>query len=166
MNPQIGGINQTLSCDNEDFANLRLLQDSSEKITGYMNLIDANSDFTNNVGTSEIEYAKYTYSNNQIVKKEVFEDAAYEVLCFYIDFSYNSKGLFNEIKSFEEDEDNAESFILSETTALLWDARRELVNMKDVEGGVIDEHGRNFAYNKEDGIAKQDLHELYMIHFM
>ena len=34
-NPQIGGFNQTLSCDEDDFANLRLLQDSSEKITGY-----------------------------------------------------------------------------------------------------------------------------------
>lgn len=40
MNPQIGGINQTLSCDNDDFKNLRTLQDSSEKITGYMTMPD------------------------------------------------------------------------------------------------------------------------------
>ena len=40
MNPQLGGFNQTLSCDNEDFANLRLLQDSSEKITGYVTMPD------------------------------------------------------------------------------------------------------------------------------
>ena len=39
-NPQLGGFNQTLSCDNEDFANLRLLQDSSEKITCYVTMPD------------------------------------------------------------------------------------------------------------------------------
>lgn len=39
-NPQLGGFNQTLSCDNEDFANLRTLQDSNEKVTGYATMPD------------------------------------------------------------------------------------------------------------------------------
>jgi hypothetical protein len=39
-NPQLGGFNQVLSCDNEDFANLRTLQDSNEKITGYVTMPD------------------------------------------------------------------------------------------------------------------------------
>jgi hypothetical protein len=39
-NPQIGGFNLTLSCDNEDFANLRTLQSSSEKLTGYSTMPD------------------------------------------------------------------------------------------------------------------------------
>ena len=39
-NPQIGGFNQTLSCDNEDFKNLRTLQDSSELLTGYVTMPD------------------------------------------------------------------------------------------------------------------------------
>ena len=34
-NPQIGGFNLTLSCDEDDFAKLRELQNSSEKLTGY-----------------------------------------------------------------------------------------------------------------------------------
>ena len=39
-NPQIGGFNITLSCDNDDFKNLRTLQDSSELIVGYATMPD------------------------------------------------------------------------------------------------------------------------------
>ena len=39
-NPQIGGFNITLSCDNDDFTNLRTLQDSAEIITGYATMPD------------------------------------------------------------------------------------------------------------------------------
>lgn len=39
-NPQLGGFNQVLSCDNEDFAKLRTLQDSAEKLTGYATMPD------------------------------------------------------------------------------------------------------------------------------
>jgi hypothetical protein len=37
-NPQIGAFNQTLTVDEDDFANLRTLQDSNEVITGYVTM--------------------------------------------------------------------------------------------------------------------------------
>lgn len=38
QNPQLGGVNQTLSCDEAQFALLREAQNSSEKLTGYMTM--------------------------------------------------------------------------------------------------------------------------------
>ena len=38
--PQIGGWNQDFSCDNDDFANLRALQSSTEIVTGYATMPD------------------------------------------------------------------------------------------------------------------------------
>ncbi len=37
-NPQMGGFTQSFSCDEDDFKNLRTLQNSSEKITGYFTM--------------------------------------------------------------------------------------------------------------------------------
>lgn len=37
-NPQMGGFNQTLSCDEDDFANLRELQNSNQIQTGYVTM--------------------------------------------------------------------------------------------------------------------------------
>lgn len=37
-NPYLGGVNQSLACDEDDHAALVALQESSEKITGYMTM--------------------------------------------------------------------------------------------------------------------------------
>lgn len=37
-NPQIGMFNQSLSCDEDDFAILRELQNSGQKLTGYVTM--------------------------------------------------------------------------------------------------------------------------------
>jgi hypothetical protein len=37
-NPYLGGVNQSLSCDEDAFIALKELQESAEKITGYMTM--------------------------------------------------------------------------------------------------------------------------------
>lgn len=37
-NPQLGGLNQSISCDEDEFIALKELQESAEKITGYFTM--------------------------------------------------------------------------------------------------------------------------------